>query len=123
MTLLGKIFIVVSISVLCFNFMDGLTFKTKVHYVSEENKNIQNNINVRFEFENKSSSEIKISSINPHCSCTAYEISSYHVKPNSKEFLLVTVPWSQLKNLGHVYVVLETDSKEKYIKVSIKVKD
>ncbi|WP_425430709.1 hypothetical protein [Cecembia rubra] len=68
-------------------------------------------MNVRLDFENKSYSEIKISSINPHCSCTSYEISSYHVQPNSKEYLLVTVPWSQLQNLGQVYVVLETDSK------------
>jgi hypothetical protein len=34
--------------------------------------------------------------------------------------LTLTVPWAQLNGLGEVYAVLRTNSKQKFVKVSIK---
>lgn len=98
----------------------SLIVEPKVKIVAEQDKNEKGEIVAEFQLINSGSEPINILSVSPHCSCTDYTISSLKVNLNKKETLSLTVPWDQLKTLGEVYTVIKTDSKQKFLKVSVK---
>ncbi|SFO03122.1 Protein of unknown function [Algoriphagus ornithinivorans] len=100
-----------------------LIIKPKIQFVTQEDRNEYGEIEVNFEIENTGKEAIRILSVSPHCSCTDFNLSSSVIYNGKSELLTLTVEWDQIKSLGEVYAVLKTDSKQKYLKVSIRVKD
>lgn len=98
----------------------ALLVEPKIKLVIEQDKNELGEIVAEFQLINSGAEPINILSVSPHCSCTDYAISSLKVNPNKSETLSLTVPWDQLKTLGEVYAVIKTDSKQKFLKVSVK---
>ncbi|WP_175574390.1 DUF1573 domain-containing protein [Algoriphagus marinus] len=97
-----------------------LLVEPKVKLVIEKDKNELGEIVAEFQLINSGAEPINIFSVSPHCSCTDYTISSLKVNSDKSETLSLTVPWDQLKTLGEVYAVIKTDSKQKFLKVSVK---
>lgn len=122
MNLLGKIYLFTMLIWFASGSSDSksLLVEPKFKLVAEQDKNDKGEIVAEFQLINSGVEPIRILSVSPHCSCTDYTISSLKVKSDKSETLSLTVPWDQLKNLGEVYVVIKTDSKQKFLKVSVK---
>jgi hypothetical protein len=121
----GNIYFIIlikSLLILVISVENQMIVYPSVKYVEEKDKDKKGVIKVEFDLVNKSGKGIQILSINPHCACTDYSISSGFVEPNSSEKLVLSVSWDQLKNLREVYAVIKTDSKDRFLKASIKIK-
>ena len=92
----------------------------KVKVVTASDQNREGDIVVDFKLENSGSEVIQILSVIPHCSCTDYKLSGSVIEVGKIVTLTLKVPWAQLSSLGDVYAVLKTDSRQKFVKVSIK---
>ncbi|MFN3759781.1 MAG: DUF1573 domain-containing protein [Algoriphagus aquaeductus] len=114
------------ISILCIVFLfrvnevSDLVISPKVKVVTAKDQNNEGDIIVNFKLQNSGLQEIQIISVSPHCSCTDYKLSDPRIGVGKTVTLTLTVPWAQLSSLGDVYAVLKTDSKQKFVKVSIK---
>lgn len=102
------------------NNVSDLIISPKVKVVTANDQNNEGDIIVNFDLENLGSKEIHILSVSPHCSCTNFKLSNSVIEVGKIVNLTLTVPWAQLSSLGDVYAVLKTDSKQKFVKVSIK---
>ena len=120
----GKYILSILCVVLLFrvNEVSELVISPKVKVVSANDQNKEGDIIVNFKLQNSGSEEIQILSVNPHCSCTDYKLSESVIGVGKIATLTLTVPWAQLSSLGEVYAVLKTNSKQKFVKVSIKAK-
>ncbi|MFC5193652.1 DUF1573 domain-containing protein [Algoriphagus aquatilis] len=122
MILLGKYIL----SILSFVFLvrvnevSDLIISPKVKVVTANDQNKVGDIIVNFNLENSGSEVIQILSVNPHCSCTDFKLSESVIGTGKIVTLTLTVPWAQLSSLGEVYAVLKTNSKQKFVKVSVK---
>jgi hypothetical protein len=122
MSLLGKIYLFMMLIWFASGSSDlkSLLVEPKVKLVTEQDKNDKGEIVTEFQLINSGAEPISILSVSPHCSCTDYTISSLKINSDKSETLSLTVPWDQLKTLGEVYAVIKTDSKQKFLKVSVK---
>lgn len=102
------------------NEVSDLVISPKVKVVTATDQNKKGDIIVNFNLENSGSEVIQILSVNPHCSCTDYKLSESVIGVGKIVTLTLTVPWAQLNSLGEVYAVLRTNSKQKFVKVTIK---
>lgn len=119
---LGNYFLLMAISMLLVrvNEVSNLIVSPKVQLVTAKDQNKEGDIIVNFNFENSGSEVIQILSVSPHCSCTDYKLSESVIRTGRSVILTLTVPWDQLSSLGEVYAVLKTNSKQKFVKLSIK---
>jgi hypothetical protein len=122
MSSLGNYFLSIIIIVLFVrvNEVSNLIVSPKVKLVTVTDQNKEGDIIVNFRLENSGSEVIQILSVNPHCSCTDYKLSESVIGAGKIVTLTLTVPWAQLNSLGEVHAVLKTNSKQKFVKVSIK---
>lgn len=118
---LGNYFlsIVISVFLVSLNEVSNLIVSPKVKLVTATDQNKEGNIIVNFNLENSGSEIIQILSVSPHCSCTDYKLSDSEIRQGKSVTLTLAVPWDQLSSLGEVYAVLKTNSKQKFVKVSI----
>lgn len=98
----------------------NISIEKRVIYKDESNADKNGIVEAVFFLANKSTEPINIISISPHCACTEFKIEKWKIDSGKKTILILTVPIDQLKSLREVHAVIKTDSKQKFLKVSIK---
>ena len=80
-------------------------------------------IDAKFEIVNETLDTVKILDVNPHCSCTGYEISKEVLAPTDTSRLKLSVSYDQLKILKGTYSTIKIDHKIKYLIARIKLEE
>ncbi|MFT7156059.1 MAG: hypothetical protein ACI8Q1_001063 [Parvicella sp.] len=91
--------------------------------VNPEQTDKDNNISVDFGIVNATSEKITIIEVNPHCSCTGYELEEEYILPYDTTFLNLKVSLEQLKMLKKTYATIKIDHEKKYLLARIKLDD
>lgn len=91
--------------------------------VNPEQADKEDNISVNFGIVNTTSEKITIIEVNPHCSCTGYNLEEDYISPFDTTFLNLKVSLEQLKMLKKTYATIKIDHKKKYLLARIKLED
>lgn len=74
-----------------------------------------------FMFKNPSKDTLQIEYVNPECTCTTYDLSSYTIPPNEEGFITLTYNSTNRVGKNKSYTVVKANTKTKFYKLMLKV--
>ncbi|QHI38412.1 hypothetical protein IMCC3317_38050 [Kordia antarctica] len=74
-----------------------------------------------FKFNNPSKDTLRIEYVNPECTCTTYELSSYTIPPNEDGFITLTYDSDNRVGKNTSYTIVKANTKTKFYKLTLRV--
>ena len=97
------------------NVNDEIFLINKNVKVNKEMVEADGIVNVVFQLVNTTELPINIIKVNPHCSCTGYELERNIIPVRDTTALKLSVSYDQLKILKGTYATIKIDHKIKYL--------